>query len=181
MTDATSAQYALDASNASFWEELCGSALACALGITDASAESLAAFDAAYMERYPYLEAYLPDRLGDDQVLEIGLGYGTLSTELMRRGTGYHGLDIAEGPVEMVRHRIRLAALEGAERRVRRGSALAIPHADNRFNWVFTIGCLHHTGDIASAVAEVHRVLRPGGTAIVMLYNRHSFRQMIKV
>jgi SAM-dependent methyltransferase len=46
---------------------------------------------------------------------------------------------------------------------------------------VYTIGCLHHTGDLALAVKEVHRVLRPGGKAIVMLYNRHSFRQMVHV
>lgn len=181
MTDATTAQSALDARNASFWDELCGSALAREVGITDASAESLAAFDAAYMERYPYLQGYLPAELGDAQVLEIGLGYGTLSAELMRRGTAYHGLDIAEGPVEIVRHRMRLVGVEEPGRRVVQGSALAIPHPDNRFDWLFTIGCLHHTGDIPGAVAEAHRVLRPGGTAVVMLYNRHSFRQVVKV
>lgn len=181
MTDAKFAQSTLDERNASFWDELCGSALAGEVGITDASAESLAAFDAAYMEHYPYLNAYLPAELGDAKVLEIGLGYGTLSAELMRRGSGYHGLDIAEGPVEMVRDRMRLAGLNEPERRVVQGSALAIPHAEEEFDWVFTIGCLHHTGDILGAVAEVHRVLRPRGTAVVMLYNSQSFRQLVKV
>ena len=41
-------QTALDDRNAGFWDELCGSSLARQLGITDASAESLARFDAAY-------------------------------------------------------------------------------------------------------------------------------------
>ena len=50
---------ALDDRNAAFWDELCGSSLARSIGITDASAESLARFDAAYMGHYPYLPQYL--------------------------------------------------------------------------------------------------------------------------
>jgi SAM-dependent methyltransferase len=170
----------LDQRNAAFWDELCGSALARQVGIEDDSAESLARFDAAYMGHYPYLPGYLPERFDGAEVLEIGLGYGTLSAELMRRGAGYHGADIAAGPVEMVRHRMRLAGLPGAEQRVIQASALELPHADGSFDWVFTIGCLHHTGDTPRAVAEVQRVLRPGGTAVVMLYNKHSLRQLLK-
>ncbi|MHC4608539.1 MAG: class I SAM-dependent methyltransferase, partial [Planctomycetota bacterium] len=54
-------------------------------------------------------------------------------------------------------------------------------HPDGTFDFVYSIGCLHHTGDLGRAVSEVHRVLRPGGTAVVMLYNRHSFRQLGQV
>jgi SAM-dependent methyltransferase len=171
----------LDARNAAFWDELCGSSLARRLGIKDASAESLRRFDAAYMEYYPYLPRYLDHGLVGADVLEIGLGYGTLSSELMRRGASYHGVDIAEGPVEMVRHRLRLAGGADVEERVLQGSALALPFADSRFDYVYTIGCLHHTGDLPLAVAEVGRVLRPGGTAVVMLYNHHSLRRLLKV
>jgi SAM-dependent methyltransferase len=46
------------------------------------------------------------------------------------------------------------------------------------FDRVYTIGCLHHTGDLAGSVSEVHRVLKPGGRAMVMLYNRRSMRQL---
>src|SRR5215216_5102004 len=109
-------QSTLDAQNASFWDELCGSALARGIGITDVSAESLDRFDRVYMDRYPYLAGYIPDDLRCLQTLEIGLGYGTLSSELMRRGVVYHGVDIAEGPVEIVRHRMRLAGLDEPER-----------------------------------------------------------------
>ena len=52
-------QGAIDAGNARFWDELCGSALARSLGIEDASAESLRRFDDAYLALYPYLDAYL--------------------------------------------------------------------------------------------------------------------------
>ena len=115
-------------------------------------------------------------------MLEIGLGYGTLSGGLMARGASYHGVDIAEGPVDMVRHRWRLAGRRGrraARHAGRRRSTLPFP--DARFDYVYTIGCLHHTGNLPRAVDDVRRVLRPGGTAVVMLYNAYSFRRLIKV
>jgi len=172
---------ALDQRNAAFWDELCGSSLARSLSITDASAESLARFDAAYMSHYPYMVRYLDLALEGRRVLEIGLGYGTLSGELMAREADYNGLDIAPGPVEMVRHRWRLRGGGDAENRVVRGSVLELPFPEGRFDYVFTIGCLHHTGNLPRAVDEVRRVLRPGGTAVVMLYNAYSFRRLVKV
>ena len=109
---------ALDERNATFWDELCGTSMARKLGITDASPESLRRFDEEYLSHYPYLQQYLDLPLAGAEVLEIGLGYGTLSGQLMARGASYHGLDIAEGPVEMARHRWRQAGGQDAERRV---------------------------------------------------------------
>jgi SAM-dependent methyltransferase len=172
-------QAEIDQRNAAFWNELCGSALARQLGITEPSAEALARFDAAYMTLYPYLDRYLPDAASRGQrLLEIGLGYGTVSQLLASRGLDYHGLDIAPGPVEMIRYRLAQLGLDDPDARVRVGSALDIPHDDESFDQLVTIGCLHHTGDLTRAVAEVERVLRPGGRALVMLYNRRSFRRI---
>jgi SAM-dependent methyltransferase len=170
-------QSEIDRRNAAFWDELCGSALATQLGIAEPSLGALARFDAAYMAMYPYLDRYLPDAEGREQrLLEIGLGYGTVSQFLASRGFDYHGLDIAARPVEMVRYRLANLAFDDPEHRVRVGSALDIPHGDESFDQVVTIGCLHHTGDLSRAVTEVERVLRPGGRALVMLYNRRSYR-----
>lgn len=181
MSAGTQPQDTIDARNAAFWDELCGTSLARQVGVEDSSAESLARFDAAYLGHYPYLERYLPARLNGERVLEIGLGYGTLSALLIERGADFHGVDIAAGPVEMVRHRLRLAGADRPDERVLQGSALALPHRDASFDRLYSIGCLHHTGDIPGAVREVRRVLRPGATAVVMLYNRHSYRQLVKV
>ena len=86
----TGSQSDVDASNAEFWSELCGSGLARAIGVNDASAKSLARFDRAYMDLYPYLERYLPWQNGE-RILEIGLGYGTVGGLLVGRGLDYHG------------------------------------------------------------------------------------------
>jgi SAM-dependent methyltransferase len=171
-------QERLDAANADFWAELCGTHLARAVGVEDNSAESLARFDQAYLATYPYLERYLPWRSGE-RVLEIGLGYGTVGQLLAARGLDYHGLDISPGPVGMMVHRLELLGVADARARVKQGSALEIPHPDASFDVVVTIGCLHHTGDLARAVGEVRRVLRRGGQAMVMVYNKHSFRRSV--
>lgn len=174
-------QGVIDERNAAFWDELCGSAFAKQLGVEDASPESLRRFDAGYFEYYPYLESYVPaNGLDGKRVLEIGLGYGSLSQLLAERGSDLYGLDIAAGPVAMVSERLERLG-QDPTRRIVQGSALEIPFQDGSFDYVYTIGCLHHTGDLARSVSEVRRVLRPGGTAVVMLYNRHSYRQLVQL
>jgi len=172
----------IDSRNASFWDELCGTSLAQQVGATDSSPESLRRFDEAYMDAYPYLDGYLPTpspapASAGERLLEVGLGYGTVSQIVAERGFDYNGLDIAEGPVAMVRDRIGRLGLENATDRVRVGSILEAPFEDASFNRVVAIGCLHHTGDMAGAVREVHRILKPGGEATVMVYNRRSWRR----
>jgi ubiquinone/menaquinone biosynthesis C-methylase UbiE len=172
-------QAEIDRRNAAFWDELCGTALAQQLGISEPSPQNLTRFDDAYLGIYRYLVGYLPtDPARGNRLLEVGLGYGTVSQVLASRGFDYNGLDIAPGPVEMVRHRLAMLGIDDPEGRVRVGSVLEIPHPDQSFDHLVTIGCLHHTGDIPGAVSEVHRVLRSGGRAVVMLYNRHSYRRL---
>src|SRR6185436_5985947 len=102
-----------DVRNAAFWNELCGSTLARSLGITDRTPESLRKFDEAYMALYPYLSPYVTEQdLKGKRLLEIGLGYGTLGQIIAQRGCQYHGLDIADGPVEMMRYRLALLGQE---------------------------------------------------------------------
>ena len=52
-------QQVIDRSNSAFWDELCGSSLARALGIIDVSKESLNRFDQTYFDYYPYLNRYV--------------------------------------------------------------------------------------------------------------------------
>jgi ubiquinone/menaquinone biosynthesis C-methylase UbiE len=171
-----SSQQEIDRRNREFWDELCGTSLARSLGITESSPNSLARFDDAYMSMYPYLPRYVAAaELTGKRVLEIGLGYGTLGQILARHASAYIGVDIARGPTLMMQHRLDLAS-RPRETAAVQASALDLPFPDRTFDCVYTIGCLHHTGDLSRAVAEVHRVLVPRGRAVVMLYHRHSFR-----
>ena len=169
----------IDRKNAAFWNELCGTGLARSLGITERTPESVRRFDAAYMAYYPYLGPYvLQEALAGKRVLEIGLGYGTLGQLLASQGCRYYGLDIAMNPVAMMRYRFSL--LEGGrDHEAHVGSALEIPFKDGTFDYVYSIGCLHHTGDLNASISEIHRVLKEGGQAVIMLYHRDSFRRLV--
>jgi ubiquinone/menaquinone biosynthesis C-methylase UbiE len=78
----------------------------------------------------------------------------------------------------MVNDRINWAGKEQNCRAIQ-DTALNLKLEDESFDTVVSIGCLHHTGDIKKAISEVHRVLRKNGTAVIMLYNKKSFRIQI--
>jgi SAM-dependent methyltransferase len=171
-------QNTLDQRNREFWDELCGSHFARHLGITEITRESLERFDRAYMDMYPYLARYLDELPVEGRdTLEIGLGFGTVGQLLAARGARYHGADIAAEPVAMMQDRLRWLG-KPADESVVQATALELPWDAESFDLLVSIGCLHHTGDLPGAVGEVHRVLRPGGTALVMLYNAHSLRRL---
>ncbi len=168
-------QSSIDGQNRKFWDELCGSQLAKQLGLTDSTPASLAKFDKWYMEFYPYLYRYIPfAEVDGKKVLEVGLGYGTVSQKLAEGGALYSGLDIAAGPVHMVNQRLAQSNLNG---RAIQGSMLECPFADNEFDLLVAIGCFHHTGNLQRALDEAWRVLKTGGRAIVMVYYAYSYRR----
>jgi SAM-dependent methyltransferase len=168
-------QQTIDQANAEFWNTLCGTGLAQMLGITDGSPQSLKKFDDWYLAYYPYLLQHVPvHTMKGKDVLEIGLGYGTLSQQIAMAGARYNGLDIASGPVEMVNSRMQQNHLDG---KAVQGSMLTCPFPDESMDCVVSIGCFHHTGNTQKCLDETWRVLRPGGHAYLMLYNRFSLRQ----
>jgi SAM-dependent methyltransferase len=169
---------AIDQANAAFWDEMCGTTFARALGITDHSLDSLERFDRAYLEFYPYLlERVSVSQLAGMTVLEVGLGYGTLSQKLAEVAADYTGLDVAAGPVNMVNHRLRMQGLAG---RAIQGSVLNAPLPSESLDAVVSIGCFHVTGDVQRCIDETYRLLKPGGIARIMVYNGLSYRQWLK-
>src|SRR5262249_33991987 len=112
--------------------------------------------------------------MADKDVLEVGLGYGTVSQKIMESGARYRALDIAAGPVAMSNDRARQV---GREPGARQGSILQAPFDDASFDYIVAIGCLHHTGNLQGAINECLRVLRPGGKLIFMVYYAYSLRR----
>ncbi len=169
-------QLDIDEKNSEYWNELCGSSAAKYLGITDSSRESIEKFDNWYFSFYPYLqENYLQlEKILNKKVLEIGLGYGTVSQWLAKSAHSFTGIDIAEGPVNFLNHRLKLMK-KPYNACVMSAHQLNFP--DNCFDFVVSIGCFHHTGNIKKCIDEAYRVLVPGGILLFMCYNKHSFRE----
>jgi SAM-dependent methyltransferase len=114
----------------------------------------------------------------DRDVLEIGCGLGSDAVQFARAGARYTGVDLTPRSVELVTRRFALYGLEGA---ARVADAERLPFADESFDLVYSHGVLHHTPDTQRAFDEIHRVLRPGGTAMVMLYHRNSYNYYVNI
>jgi SAM-dependent methyltransferase len=113
------------------------------------------------------------------RVLEIGLGQGADSEQIVRRGALWSGLDLTPESVARVQTRFSLRQLPYES--LKQGSVLGIPHQDASFDIVLSHGVLHHVPEILKAQREVHRVLRPDGELIVMLYARRSLNYLVSI
>ncbi len=113
------------------------------------------------------------------KVLEIGLGEGADSERLIRLGARWSGVDLTAESVSRVQTRLALRELPYEE--VRQGSVLDLPFADDSFDMVFSHGVLHHVPEVKSAQAEIHRVLRPGGELVIMMYARWSLNYLVSI
>lgn len=112
-------------------------------------------------------------------VLEIGLGEGSDSERLIRQGARWSGVDLTAESVARVRTRLTLRELPYEE--LRQGSVLDLPFADGAFDMVFSHGVLHHVPEIKQAQKETHRVLRPDGELVIMLYARWSLNYLVSI
>jgi SAM-dependent methyltransferase len=113
------------------------------------------------------------------RILEIGLGEGSDSERLIRNGAHWSGVDLTAESVERVRTRLKLRELPYEE--LRQGSVLDLPFADDTFDMIFSHGVLHHVHDIKQAQQEIHRVLRPSGELVIMLYARWSLNYLVSI
>ena len=117
--------------------------------------------------------------LRDKQLLEVGLGQGADSEQLIRRGARWSGLDLTPESITRVQTRLTLRQLPFTA--LKQGSVLDIPYADNSFDVVYSHGVLHHVPDIERAQREIWRVLKPGGELVVMLYAKYSLNYLLSI
>ena len=113
------------------------------------------------------------------ELLEIGLGEGSDAERLIRQGAVWSGVDLTAESVARVKTRLALRDLPYQQ--LRQGSVLSLPFADDSFDVVFSHGVLHHVPNIKQAQAEIHRVLRPGGELVIMMYARWSVNYLVSI
>jgi len=127
-------------------------------------------------ERYQ-VEPYILDfakfeRGAGKDVLEVGVGAGTDHVQWARAGARLSGIDLTQEGVDLASERL---AMEGLTSNLRAADAESLPFEDASFDIVYSYGVLHHSPDTVRCLSEVHRVLRPGGTALIMVYNLQSW------
>ena len=110
--------------------------------------------------------------LKEKRVLEIGPGGGGHSCLFKKYGAVVTVADIT--PERALSATKKLALMDGSESAGFNADGEKLPFQDDYFDIVYSNGVLHHAEDTDRCIAEVHRVLKPGGRAIIMLYSRHS-------
>ena len=133
-----------------------------------------------YGEYAPWMPEVMEFRVhGGRDVLEIGGGTGTDLAQFAANGARVTDVDLAAGHLRLAEENFRLRGLRGT---FVHHDAESLPFGDASFDVVYSNGVLHHTPNTAAVVREVHRVLRPGGRAIVMLYaedSLHYWRKLV--
>jgi len=105
------------------------------------------------------------------RVLEIGIGLGADHQRFAEAGADLCGIDLTARAVVHTRRRFEAFGLSS---RLLVGDAEKLAFREGLFDVVYSWGVLHHSPDTPRAISEVYRVLKPGGSARVMIYHRWS-------
>jgi ubiquinone/menaquinone biosynthesis C-methylase UbiE len=110
-------------------------------------------------------------------LLEVGCGAGIDLVRFAREGAKVTGIDISKMAIDLARKNFEQSE-QKADLRVMNGEGMQF--ADNTFDVVYAHGVLQYTANTKKMVAEIHRVLKPGGEAIMMVYNKHSWLNLMR-
>ena len=106
------------------------------------------------------------------ELLEVGCGAGIDLVRFARGGAIVTGIDLAPTSIDLARQNFAHNGLQGTFK-VMDGENMDYP--PNSFDVVYAHGVLQYTVDPAQMVREIARVVRPGGQAILMVYNKYSW------
>jgi SAM-dependent methyltransferase len=113
-----------------------------------------------------------------DRVLDVGCGTGSLTFSLpgLANVSAVTGVDLTPGFLDFARAR-------GTDPRItfRQGDARALPFDGNSFDRAFAMLVLHFIPDAARAVAEMRRVVRPGGTVAAAVWDLYGGQPHIRM
>jgi ubiquinone/menaquinone biosynthesis C-methylase UbiE len=149
--------------------ESCGEALA----VGDDERVQLRAQEQARYALEPYIFDHAKfGEAKDRDVLEIGVGMGADHLQWARaQPKSLTGVDLTPRAIEITTRRFQL---EGFASKLQVADAENLPFPSQNFDIVYSWGVVHHSPDTQKAFSEIRRVLRPGGTARVMIYQDYS-------
>ena len=114
----------------------------------------------------------------DKDILDLGCAGGFMAEALARRGAHVTGIDPATQAVAAARTH---AAAENLQIAYDVGVGEDLPYADARFHTVVCVDVLEHVADLNRVLAEVSRVLRPGGVFLFDTINRNPIARFAAI
>ena len=136
-------------------------------------------------DRCDYIESCVTRVFGEgalpqQEILEIGCGGGLVCEELARRRVVMVGVDPSEGALATARTHTRQSGL-GHVIHYEQGSAEALPYADGSFSGIVCLDVLEHVQDLEATIAEIARVLAPGGVFVFDTINRTLIARAVMI
>lgn len=138
------------------------------LGVPQGPLGRLGAWLMTKKDRYFRAMAAELDLQADDEMLDVGCGSARFFAEHAGHVRYVAGLDASEIQVAMARERLAERIAAGTAEIVL-GDAADLPWEGGRFNVITSIDAIKFVPDPPSALAEMHRVLRPGGRAVITM------------
>jgi ubiquinone/menaquinone biosynthesis C-methylase UbiE len=137
------------------------------------SLEDYASQASARYKLEPYIEDFAAfHSFRNKQLLEIGVGLGADHEKFVEAGAITTGIDLTS---RAINHTSRRLELRSAKSNLLVADAENLPFEEKRFDGVYSWGVIHHSPNTEKAVQEIFRVLKPGGIAKIMIYNKYSF------
>lgn len=122
-------------------------------------------------ESYASVTLFDTERLAGKRLLNVGCGAGEEGLLFSGYGADYIGIDFSPAAASLTTTLIAKAGWRGVSYQA---EAERLPVASGSIDYVYTNGVLHHTPDTADTMREIHRVLKPGGVAVIGLYATNS-------
>ena len=118
------------------------------------------------------------DKFKGKKVLEVGCGLGTDGRQFARNGAIYTGINLDAGSTFYATDGFNLLNVPG---QVIQMNAEKMEFPNETFDHIYSHGVIHHSPNTEQIVREMYRVLRPGGTINVMIYNRTSINYYFEI
>lgn len=111
---------------------------------------------------------FTPEDLAGKLVLDVGCGMGRFAEVATRWGAHVVGVDLSLAAEVAARN------LEGRDAAIFQADVFHLPFAPESFDFIYSIGVLHHTPNCEQAFKVLPGLLKPGGRIAIWLYSRYN-------
>lgn len=116
-----------------------------------------------FIKRLKLILSLLPKETDEVRLLEVGFGCGILLPELLKRCKEYYGIDVHDH-VDSVAKKLMVSF---PDCHFSKQSIVKTDFPDRCFDVVFSLSVMEHIVEIDAAIAEIRRILKPGGRFVV--------------
>ena len=114
----------------------------------------------------------LPKRM--DKFADIGGGYGRLANEYLRRAHKVYIFDYSKSELKQAKE------IYGDKIETKAGDIYDLPFKENELDGLMMVRVTHHLKKMDKAMAELYRVLKPGGVAVIEVANKRTLPKMAR-